>query len=141
MLLFPNALISPELWHRRFGHLGHEASKNVINGSYATGVIKPPTPYPLTSRCIPCLIGKSPQTPYQNNAKRASKTGDLVHIDTCGPFPTLTPKKEAYFTIFLDDASNFGATTLLSNKNRAFQAWKKVEASWELISGNDIKAV
>jgi len=78
MLLFPNALISPELWHRRFGHLGHEASKNVINGSYATGVIKPPTPYPLTSRCIPCLIGKSPQTPYQNNAKWASKTGDLV---------------------------------------------------------------
>ena len=141
MLLFPNALISPELWHRRFGHLGHEASKNVINGSYATGVIKPPTPYPLTSRCIPCLIEKSPQTPYQNNAKRASKTGDLVHIDTCGPFPTLTPKKEAYFTIFLDDASNFGVTTLLSNKNGAFQAWKKVEASWELISGNHIKAV
>src|SRR6202522_2721330 len=141
MLLFPNAPISPELWHRRFGHLGHEASKNVINGSYATGVIKPPTPYPLTSRCNPCLIGKSPQTPYQNNAKRASKTGDLVHIDTCGPFPMLTPKKEAYFIIFLDDASNYGVTSLLTTKSGAFPAWKKTEACWELISGNRIKAV
>ena len=130
-----------ETHHHRFGHLGHEASKSVLNGNYVTGITKPSTPYPLPSRYIPCLIGKSPQAPYLNNAKRATNVGDLVHIDTCGPFPTLTPKKEAYFTIFLDDASNYGVTTLLANKNGAFQAWKKVEASWELISGNHIKSV
>ena len=67
--------------------------------------------------------------------------GELIHIDTCGPFPTLTPKKEAYFIIFLDDASNYGATTLLSRKSDAFKAWKRVEASWELITGNRIKGV
>ena len=88
-----------------------------------------------------CLISKSPQAPYSHNAKRASKIGDLVHIDTCGPFPTLTPKKEAYFTIFLDDASNYGVTMLLSTKSGVFSAWKKVEASWELLSGNRIKTV
>ena len=141
LYLFPIPQPSPELWHRRFGHLGHEASKNMINGNYATGIIKPVTPYPLTHRCIPCIIGKCPQAPYSHNAKRASDVGELVHIDTCGPFPTLTPKKEAYFTIFLDDASNYGVTTLLSNKSDAFQAWKKVEASWELLSGNRIKTV
>ena len=132
---------SPETWHRRFGHLGHEASKNVLNGNYVTGITKSPTPYPVTSKCIPCLIGKSPQAPYPNNAKRAAAVGDLIHIDTCGPFPTLTPKKEAYFTIFLDDASNYGVTTLLTNKSDVFPAWKKVEASWELTSGNRIKTV
>ena len=139
--LFPIAPNSPEVWHRRFGHLGHEASKNVLNGHYVTGITKPSIPYPLTPRCIPFLIGKSPQAPYAHNAKRSSAVGDLIHIDTCGPFPTLTPKKEAFFTIFLDDASNFGVTTLLSAKSGAFQAWKKVEASWELTSGNHIKAV
>ena len=139
--LFPAPQNSPEIWHRRFGHLGHEASKNVLTGNYATGITKPHTPYPLTFRCIPCVIGKSPQAPYSNNAKRASAVGDLVHIDTCGPFPTLTPRKEAFFTIFLDDASNYGVTTLLANKSDAFPAWKKVEASWELASGNHIKAV
>ena len=139
--LFSQVQISPEIWHRRFGHLGHEASSKAITGNYATGITKPPTPYPLSSRCIPCLIGKSPQMPYSHNAKRATAIGDLIHIDICGPFPTLTPRKEAYFIIFLDDASNYGVTTLLSNKSGAFQAWQKVEASWELISGNRIKSV
>jgi hypothetical protein len=139
--LFPQTQISPEIWHRRFGHLGHEASRDVINGNYATGISKPSTAYPLSSRCIPCLIGKSPQTPYSHNSKRATAVGELVHIDICGPFPTLTPRKESYFIIFLDDASNYGATVLLSHKSGAFQAWQKVEASWELTSGNRIKAV
>jgi hypothetical protein len=63
--LFPIAQNSPDTWHRRFGHLGHEASKNVINGNYATGINKPLTPYPINARCIPCLIGKSPKHPTQ----------------------------------------------------------------------------
>jgi hypothetical protein len=42
-------------------------------------------------KCIPCLIEKSAQTPYQNNAKQASEVCELIHIDTCGPFPTPTP--------------------------------------------------
>ena len=120
--LFPAVQNSPEIWHRHFGHLGREASKNVITGNYATGVTKPSSPYPLNSRCIPCLIDKSPQAPYTNNAKRATAVGELVHIDTCGPFPTLTPKKEAYFTIFLDNTLNYGVTTLLAHKNGVFQA-------------------
>ena len=47
--LFPAVQNSPETWHRHFGHLGHEASKNVLNGNYATGILKTPTPYPLNS--------------------------------------------------------------------------------------------
>ena len=53
----------------------------------------------------------------------------------------MTPKKEAYFTIFLDDASNYGVTTLLTAKSNVFGAWKTVEAAWELKSGNRIKTV
>src|SRR5271168_2590973 len=139
--LFPQTQISPEIWHCRFGHLGHEASRDVVNGNYATGISKPSAAYPLSSRCIPCLIGKSPQTPYSHNSRRATAVGELVHIDICGPFPTLTPRKESYFIIFLDDASNYGATVLLSHKSGAFQAWQKIEASWELTSGNRIKTV
>ena len=89
--LFPVTPPSPDIWHRRFGHLGHEASRNVLNGNYVTGITKPSAPYPTSPRCIPCLIGKSPQTPYQHNAKRAASVCDLIHVDTCGPFPTLTP--------------------------------------------------
>ena len=75
------------------------------------------------------------QAPYMHNAKCAVAVNNLVHIDTCGPFPMLTPKKEAFFTIFLDDVSNYGVTTLLATKNNAIPAWKIVESSWELASG------
>lgn len=142
MLFLPSPLFqnTTELWHRRFGHLGQEATRNMISGEYATGIDCISTPQ-SPSKCIPCLIGKSPQTPYQHNAKRASAVCELIHVDTCGPFPTLTPRKEAYFTIFLDDASNYGFTSLLVTKSGAFSAWKKVESSWELISGNRVKNV
>jgi hypothetical protein len=91
--IFPQTQLSPEVWHRRFGHLGHEASRNVINRNYATGITKHLTAYPLSSRCIPCLISKSPQAPYSNNSKRAMAIGELIHIDICSHFPTFTPQK------------------------------------------------
>ena len=56
-------------------------------------------------------------------------------MDTCGPFPILTPQKTAYFWTILDDASNFGHTSLLTAKSDAFPAYHAVEASWELKSG------
>jgi len=60
-------------------------------------------------------------------------------MDTCGPFPTPTPRKENYFNIILDDVSNFGAVSLLVMKDGIYYAWKRVEASWELATGRRIK--
>jgi hypothetical protein len=100
---FPIPSNSFELWHRRFGHLGQDATKDILTKDYATGIKYIPSPN-VASRCIPCLIGKAPQVPFPHHAKRANVICELIHIDTCGPFPTLTPRKEAYFTIYLDDA-------------------------------------
>jgi hypothetical protein len=87
---FPIVHNSFELWHFYFGHLGQEATRDMFNKNYATGITyTTTTPTPL--RCIPCLIGKASPAPYAHNVKRASKVCDLIHIDTCGPFPTLTP--------------------------------------------------
>ena len=129
--------ISFDLWHCRFGHLGQDATWDMLTKDFATGITYKPT-VQTTSRCIPCLISKTPQAPFTNNARRASKVCDLIHIDTCGPFPTLTPRKEVYFTAFLDDASNFGFIALLTSKDGAYSAWQKVEAAWTLKSGNPV---
>ena len=48
LYLFPATILTPDIWHCRFGHLGHDASKNVLNGQYATGIIKPSVPYPTS---------------------------------------------------------------------------------------------
>ena len=138
---FPVTPITTDLWHRRFGHLGQDATRDMLSQDFATGITLPTSTTYTPTKCIPCLIGKSPQTPYQNNANRATEVCELIHIDTCGPFPTLTPRKEQYFTIFLDDASNLGHTALLIHKSDSFLAYKRVEASWELKSGNRVKSV
>jgi hypothetical protein len=83
-------------------------------------------------------IGKAAQAPFSHHARRASKVCDLIHIDTCGPFLTITPQKEAYFTTFLDDALNFSSIALLVTKDEAYQAWRKTEALWTLKSGNPV---
>ena len=137
---FPVVPHSFELWHRRFGHLGQEATRDMLTKNYATGITYRSTTHTPT-RCIPCLIGKTPQTPFAHNARRATRVCELIHIDTCGPFPTLTPRKEAYFTAFLDDASNFGSIALLTSKDKAYPAWRQIEASWTLKAGNPVQTV
>jgi hypothetical protein len=51
------------------------------------------------------------------------------------------PRKKQDFTIFLNDTTNFGHIELLVAKSDSFPAYKKVEASWELKSGNHVKTV
>jgi len=136
---FPDAALTPDLWHRRLGHPGLDTTRNVLTKSYATGVVWKGTI--SREHCIPCLVGKSPQIPYSNKGNRAENVCDLIHMDTCGPYPVQTPHKERYFVIMLDDKSNYGNTTLLVRKNDVFVAWKHVTASWELLTGNKVRAV
>ncbi|KAF5380167.1 hypothetical protein D9615_006100 [Tricholomella constricta] len=103
---FPHVPLTPHLWHRRFGHLGLDATRAVLTKSYATG-IKYDGPFTDT-HCIPCLIGKHPQRPFDHLARRVTQVCDLLHMDTCGPFPVQTPHGKIFFHTILDDHSNYG---------------------------------
>lgn len=95
----------------------------------------------MPDHCIPCLIGKSPQVSYSSNKHRATDICELVHVDTCGPYPVLMRKKKRYFLAILDDYSNYGACPLLVLKNGACIAWRKTKARWENLLGNKVKAI
>ena len=62
-------------------------------------------------------------------------------MDTCGPFPVLTPHKKSFFWAILDDKSNYGHVELLAAKSDVFPAYQKVESLWEAKSGNRVIAV
>ncbi|RDB14617.1 Retrovirus-related Pol polyprotein from transposon TNT 1-94 [Hypsizygus marmoreus] len=136
---FPHVTLTPELWHRRFGHVGIDATRAVLTKQYATG-IQYDGPFTHT-HCIPCLIGKHPQRPYDHFGRRADYVCELLHMDTCGPFPVLTPHGESLFYSILDDAANYGNTDLLARKNDAAASYFPVEARWEHQSGNTVKTV
>ena len=138
MLSFPHTPVNPELWHRHFGHLGMDATCDVLTKPYASGVSYDG---PFThSHCIPCIIGKHPQQLYSSFGHCAARVCDLLHMDTCGPFPVLTPGGTSIFLVFLDH-SNYGHTVLLAKKSDAFAAYLPAEARWEHKSGNRILAI
>jgi len=136
---FPKTSLTPSLWHRCLGHPGHDVTKLVLTKDYVVG-----TEYVGSfdrDRCVPCLIGKSPQCPYSNNGNRATRIAELLHIDICGPFPTATPNGKKYFLSILDDCSNGGFTSLLAARSDAYPAYLEVEAHLELISGHKVLTV
>ena len=136
--VFPPPALTPDLWHRRFGHLGQAATRTLLTKDYATGL-----EYTGTfdhHHCIPCLIGKRPQLPYPNHSNRANP-GELLHIDNCGPFPTLSTHKHSSFLVVLEDHSNFGHLGLLRKRNDAFVFYQETEAGIELTTGTRIRTV
>jgi hypothetical protein len=93
------------------------------------------------SHCIPCLIGKHPQQPFLNHGHRSTIPGELLHIDTCGPFPTLTPQKHSSFLVILEDHSHFGYLGLLQKKSDAYSFYCNTEATVELVTGARVHVV
>ena len=82
---FPRLKQDSILWHRCFGHIGMDTTKAALTKDYVTGVRLDGAFVP--DHCIPCLVGKSPQRSYSLTGHRASKIGEMLHMDLCGPFP------------------------------------------------------
>ena len=137
--VFPQVSLTPELWHRHFGHLGIEATRAALTKDYATGITYTGSFAP--THCIPCLVGKTPALPFLNQGHRASAPGGLLHIDTCGPFPVLSPRKDAYFLSILDDYTNFGFVGPLRQKSDAFDFHRRTEASVECTTKSSVSIV
>ena len=136
---FPRVKLDSILWHRRFGHIGMEATKATLTKDYAKG-IHFDGPF-VQDHCIPCLVGKSPQRSYPYHGNRAEKIGDLLHMDLCGPFPVQAPHGEKYFFNILDDKSNWGFTYGLRLKSEAFTHYLKTEAFLERSSAAKVLTV
>ena len=85
----------------------------------------------IWDHCIPCLVDKSPQCSYPSQGNCATKIGELLYMDLCGPFPVQAPHGEKYFYNILDDKSNWGFTYGLRLKSDAFPHYLRTEALLE----------
>lgn len=137
--IFPPTVLNPELWHHRLGHPGMDTTRDVLTKDMVTGTTW--TGSFTSDHCISCLIGKSPQASYSSNKHQAGEICKLIHVDTCGPYPVLTRKKEKYFLAILNDHSNYGTCPLLVLKSGACMAWRKTKALWENLLGNKVRAI
>ena len=77
---------SYSLWHRRLGHI----SQKRIDRLVVEGVLQPFDVRDL-EKCVSCIRGKNTRT-IGKGSSRATKLLQLIHTDTCGPFPTAIRK-------------------------------------------------
>ena len=136
---FPRVKLDSMLWHRCFGHIGMDATRAALTKAYVKGV-QFEGPF-LRDHCVSCIIGKSPRQSYSHHGHRASKIGELLHMDLCGPYPVQGPRGEKHFYNILDDKSNFGFTFGLRHKNDAFSHYKATESFIERATGVTILAI
>ncbi|KAJ2935889.1 hypothetical protein H1R20_g1205, partial [Candolleomyces eurysporus] len=134
-LTFVPPRLTSVLWHRRFGHPGHDVTKKVIRGGVAEGVVSEDVG--VEFKCVACIKGKVPQAPFLNNGYRFQLPGELVHMDVCGPFPVMT-RGYRYFIVMVDDATNFAWTSLMRTRDEAYGIFKFVEARLETMFGRRI---
>ena len=136
---FPRVKLDSMLWHRRFGHIGMDATRSALTKEYVTGVHLDGSF--ARDHCISCIVGKSPQKSYPYRGNRATIVGELLHMDLCGPFPVQAPRGEKYFFNILDDASNWGFTFGLRLKSDAFSHYKATEAFLERSGSVVVKTI
>ena len=74
-------------------------------------------------------------------AERNTNLLDLIHSDICEFNGVLTRGGKRYFITFIDDCSKFTYVYLLSNKDEAFECFKRYKAEVENQKGRKIKCI
>jgi hypothetical protein len=114
--------IEYDVWHRRLAHLNKNDVIRLEDLATGVKILRDSLP-PKDEICPPCVQGKQARTFSTEPAKRASRPGDLVHSDTCGPIEK-SKGGAIYFGTFTDDATRVTFAYLLHSKSS--HEWVKI---------------
>jgi hypothetical protein len=108
------AVSSSTLWHRRLGHLGHEAQSTLVSSCTITC-----NKSDSEHLCHACQLGHHVRLPFPTSSSRAINNFDLIHCDLwSSPIPNISSYK--YYLVILDDCSHFLWTFPLRLKSDRF---------------------
>jgi hypothetical protein len=117
-------------WHERLVHLNFGALRTMSRTGMVRGL---PDIGHTDQLCDACLAGKQRRTPFPQAAKfRVTERLELVHMDLCGPISPAMPGGKCYFLLMVDDMSRYMWLVLLSTKDEADAAIRRVKAAAKL---------
>lgn len=127
------------IWHARFGHLHFGALRQMARDGLVCGL---PQIAQVEQLCEACLAGKQRRAPFPQKAlRRSTEPLQLLHGDLCGPITPATPSGKRYFLLLVDHYSRYMWVSLLSTKDEAAAAIKKIQAAAERKSGKKLMAL
>lgn len=134
---FVAAAVSPEIWHRRFGHTNYRDlsfTKNIVSGMESQGNFN------VKHSCQVCHEGKQCRLPFNHKGSRATELLEVIHADLCGPMEVNSIGGSRYYLILEDDFSRMTFVYFLKHKNQAFGYFKEFKIMAENQTNIKIKA-
>lgn len=112
------ATASPQLWHRRYGHLGYDNLAKLVKDNMVRGIDVGAEQFEAAKQqiCEPCIMAKQHRMPFSASDTHSSKLLELVHMDLCGPLPEPSLGGAKYVATFLDDYSKFSVVVPITSK-------------------------
>lgn len=74
---------SPEVWHRRLGHVNSSYMNNMQKA--VEGVMLDKKADISKMNCVVCCEGKQSRLPFAHDGNRSTELLNIVHTDICGP--------------------------------------------------------
>jgi len=97
----------------------------------------------LVKYCEACMMGKAKVLPRfkKNRIRRASYPGEILHIDTAGPWATMSINGKFYKFCVTDDYSVYIKDFYLRHKNEFVDCLKQAVAWFERQTGRKVRQV
>ena len=144
---------TPELWHRRFGHLGYDNLAKLVQGDMVHGIHVPANDFKgrKADVCEPCIMAKHHKAPFPTAGSKPEEGADmadkarallgLVHMDLCGPLPVTSLGGSKYVATFLDDYSKLSIVRPIATKAEVASVVREVIELLETQSGKRCRAI
>ena len=131
------AKATPEVWHRRFGHLGMEnlmRLPSMVRGMELEGPA-------ARTPCETCLESKQHKQPHPPSTRESHAPLELVHSDVCGPMEGSLSTRKSYFITLLDDFTGYSSLIPINSKGEASDAIMLELIRWSNACERSVKAL
>jgi transposase InsO family protein len=142
--LAAQTLETPELWHRRYGHLGYDNLAKLVSNDMVEGIKLDAATLQAagTKVCESCELSKQPRTPFPvSQGGHSQRTLDLVHMDLFGPLPEPSLGGSRYMATFLDDYTKLAVVRFAAKKSDIPDVVKDTLRLLETQSGKPLRRV
>lgn len=128
------------VWHRRLGHLGFESMRKLLKQSQGMNLTDKEIQAMVKTICPICAttraINKVPRSPAR---RRYEELGELVHIDTWGPYPIEAYDGTRYFVLITDDATRWTWYDPINSRDEVTMALLKLHRRIERTKNTKIR--
>lgn len=98
------------IWHERLGHQNLTHVRKFLKNNNIDFKDE-------NFDCDGCAFGKQHRLSFTLRAEKATKCGEIIHADVCGPIEKETFNRSRYYVLFKDDYSHFRYIFFMKSKD------------------------